>query len=73
MQDRVNLLKSMHNIMLHMNNEDAYWCWVELGVPDEPTEDDFRFIASDPESFKECTEHFTRVFRSYYTDGFVTD
>ena len=69
MEDRINLLKAMHEIMIHMNNEDAYWRWVILGVPDEPSEDDFRFIASDKESFNECVEHFTKVFLDYAEDG----
>ena len=73
MEDRINLLKAMHTIMIHMNIEDAYWAWVELGVPDEPSENDFIFIASDKESFDECTEHFTRVFKTYCNGGYVTD
>lgn len=73
MEDRISVLKSMHNIMIHMNNEDAYWRWVTLGVPDEPSEDDFQFIASNKESFDECVEHFARVFKAYIEDGLYTD
>lgn len=73
MEDRISVLKSMHNIMIHMNNEDAYWRWVTLGVPDEPSEDDYIFIASNDESFKECVEHFTDVFKEYADDGIYTE
>jgi hypothetical protein len=70
-QQRIDLLKAMHEIMVNMNNENAYYSWVTLGVPDEPQEDDFEFIASDPEGFKEVTDHFTSVFRAYSKDGFA--
>ena len=70
-QQRIDLLKAMHEIMINMNNEDAYFSWVTLGVPDEPQEDDFESIASDPEGFKETTDHFTRVFKRYIKDGFA--
>lgn len=73
MEDRINLLMSMHNIMLHMNNEDAYWSWVILGVPDQPSRNDYEFIASNEDAFRECVEHFTNVFNEYIEDGIYAD
>jgi hypothetical protein len=68
---RISVLKAMHTIMINMNNEDAYWCWVTNGVPDEPSEEDYRDIAEDPEMFNDCTNHFTSVYNSFISDGFV--
>ena len=66
---RIEVLKAMHLIMIHMNNEEAYWYWVELAVPDEPSEDDYEFIAKDDGAFEDCVEHFRRVVKLYMKDG----
>jgi hypothetical protein len=70
-ENRIEILKAMHTIMTYMNNENAYWSWVTLGVPDEPQEDDFESIAEDEDSFNEVAEHFTEVFKEYSKDGFA--
>lgn len=35
LQLRIKELKAMHETMLHLNNEGAYFDWIVLGVPDE--------------------------------------
>lgn len=70
-ENRIEILKAMHTIMTYMNNENAYWSLVTLGVPDEPQEDDFESIAEDEDSFNEVAEHFTEVFKEYSKDGFA--
>ena len=48
LKSRVKLLTALHEIMMNMNDEDCYFTWI-LTVPDEPSEDDFVWIASNDE------------------------
>ncbi len=43
---RLNNVKLMHNTMIDMNNENAYFTWIYI-MPDEPMEDDFEWFAED--------------------------
>ena len=72
LQLRIKELKAMHETMLHLKNEGAYFDWIFLGVPDEPNEDDFESIAESDEEFKDCTKWFLKVLANYYKDGFVS-
>lgn len=72
LQLRIRELKAMHETMLHLNNECAYFDWIFLAVPDEPNEDDFESIAESDEEFKDCTKWFLKVLANYYKDGFVS-
>ena len=72
LQLRIKELKAMHETMLHLNNDGAYFDWIVLGVPDEPNEDDFESIAESDEEFKDCTKWFLKVLANYYKDGFVS-
>ena len=68
---RLELLHNMHNIVLHLNNENAYYNnWIVYGMPDEPTEDDFEYIADNLDEFKDITTAFYKVVASYGKDGF---
>lgn len=63
-ESRVALLKKMHEIMMNMNDEDCYFTWI-LFVPDEPSDDDFEFIASNDEDWNYALELFERLFHEY--------
>jgi len=67
-EKRFDAIKTMHNVMLSMNNENAYGAWIYT-VPDEPSEWDFEDIASDEEFFDECVELFDRLYKRYADDG----
>ena len=58
---RVAQLKAMHDGMLNVNDEELYMTWIALGVPDEPTEDDFEWIAENDESYNECFDLFVEL------------
>lgn len=66
---RIDFLKSLHLIMMHMNNEGAYLEWIEVGVPDCPNEDDYEYIAQDDVSFNDCINEFERITQEYISDG----
>lgn len=65
---RIDFLESMHNIMLHLNDEDAYMQWVEL-VPDEPDAEDFSFIASGDVEFEDAIQWYKTLTKEYMKYG----
>lgn len=60
MKDKVIMLRGMHEMVRHLNNEEYYMKWI-LIVPDEPQDDDFEFIANDEELFPAVLNLFTRI------------
>ena len=61
---RTKLLKTLHNIMINMNDENAYMTWIYI-VPDEPTEEDFVSIACNDKDFEEVLDLFISLFTEY--------
>jgi len=68
-KERIEILKQMHNIMLHMNNENAYYDWIQLGVPDCPSKEDYEYISDNNDDFNESVEWFVRCIKVYGKDG----
>lgn len=64
-ESRINVLKSMHEAICNMNDENAYLSWIMIAVPDEPSEDDFQFIAEETEEYIGCCKHFAKVVSKY--------
>lgn len=58
---RIQQLKEMHNLMISSNDETIYGRWICIGVPDEPSEDDFEYIALNNESYNECFDLFVKL------------
>ena len=58
---RKQQLKLMHDLMLNANDEMIYMRWIELGVPDCPTDDDFESIAEDTETYNEIFDLFVEL------------
>lgn len=48
---KVQVLKAMNQRILDLGDEDILDIWFSNGVPDEPTEEDYRFIAEDAEEW----------------------
>ena len=63
--DKISLLKAMHKAIIEIGDESLYIPWVTCGVPDEPSEDDFEFIASDKQEFEDCLGWFTECIKRY--------
>lgn len=62
---RIGFLKQMHEyIQFHIDDEEAYGRWI-LIVPDEPTEDDFEYIADDSELWTEVCTVFGKLVKEY--------
>ena len=61
---RVAKLKEMHKVMMNISNEDYYFDWITCGVPDEPDESDYEFIAETAERYNEVAAFFAKLFIS---------
>lgn len=71
--ERVEALKAMHLLVCHLNDEAAYDSWIQVGVPDCPSDNDYDFIASDKESFEDCMSEFIHLVKAYGRSGFYFD
>lgn len=57
---RVNQLKAMHELMREANDEGIYMMWIYL-VPDEPSDEDFEFIALSDKLYNETFDLFVKL------------
>lgn len=64
-KEKIELLKAMHISIINLGDEIAYEHWVTLAVPDEPSEDDFDYIASDEKEFLDCIRIFCNTVRDF--------
>lgn len=60
-RSRIAQLKAMHQLMVYANNENIYMSWITTGVPDEPMEEDFEWIAEDDQAYNECFDLFVKL------------
>lgn len=60
-QLRTNQLKAMDEFVHSINNEELVEDWLSCGVPDEASEEDYSYIASDEELYKTCVRIFKRI------------
>lgn len=58
---RIGFLKDMHNYIIDMGDEDIYDVWIEEGVPDEPDDEIFEFIANNNDDWREVCELFGKL------------
>ena len=65
---RLENVMLMHETILSMNNENAYFSWI-YRMPDEPTIEDFNDFAEDEEEYMELYLYFNKLFKRYIKDG----
>ena len=58
---RKQLLKEMHKYIIEMGDEEIYMDWITLGVPDEPSEDDYEFIAENDDEWNDVCGLFGKL------------
>ena len=64
-RDRIEILKSMHRLVLAMNDEEAYMAWVYC-IPDGADDAELEDIAlHDEEIFRDACNLFNRLVKSY--------
>lgn len=66
--ERADFVRSMNNIMVHMNDEEAYMKWIQV-VPDGATQEDFEAIADDEELFDGVVYLFKDLMERYMKNG----
>lgn len=71
LNSRVQSMKAMHDVMQHLNNDEAYEVWLSIGFPDEPTMEELLRIANDSNLYNDILNHFMYVLRNYYLDGYI--
>lgn len=54
---RVEILKKFHEYFIELGDEDLYMDWIVAGVPDEPSEEDYEYIANDISEFRETVQY----------------
>ena len=60
---KIELLKSMHHYIIEMGDDFIYDIWIRDGVPDEPDDEIFEFIASDDDEWREVCELFGKLVK----------
>ena len=60
-QLRKKLLKEMNTYIIEMGDEEIWMDWITLGVPDEPFEDDYEFIAENDDEWNDVCGLFGRL------------
>lgn len=67
---KIELVKSMHNIISTIDDERAYQKWAYV-VPDGATTEDFEHIAANEELYNSTTVLFTTIIKAYGGGGYV--
>lgn len=60
-EKRIELLKDMHNYIIDMGDDLVYDIWIRDGVPDEPDDEIFEFIASNDDEWTEVCILFGKL------------
>lgn len=66
--ERADFVRSMNDIIVHLNDENAYMKWIAV-VPDGADEEDFKTIADDEELFDETVYLFKDLMERYMKNG----
>ena len=58
---RIDQLKAMNEFVCSANDETLFYEWIEQAIPDEPSESDYEFIASDDVLYNDCVNLFKKI------------
>lgn len=67
-ETRIKILSAMHELVINLNNENAYYSWIYI-VPDGADMEDIIDIAEDDELYADAVELFKKIWNSYAKDG----
>lgn len=62
-QERMRLLKQMHQYVIDLGDEDLYIWWIRDGIPDCPDDDILEFIANDDEEWRDCCDLLYKIYQ----------
>lgn len=60
-QARIKMLKQMNTYIIEMGDKEIWMNWITLGVPDEPSEDDYEFIAENDDEWNDICDLFGKL------------
>ena len=60
---RITLLKQMNEYIINLGDEEIWMHWIYVGVPDEPSEDDYEFIAENEEEWLDVCKIFGQLVK----------
>lgn len=66
---RMNLVGGMNEYIRELGDEDIWFEWISVGVPDEATEDDLEWIAEDEQSFVDVCRVFGKLVVFEWENG----
>lgn len=58
---RVAELKKMNENIINLGDEMIWWDWIEFAIPDEPSEEDYEFIADDIEEYISVVRYYEKL------------
>lgn len=62
---RIELLKKMNDYIINVIGDEEIWMkWIAVGVPDEATEDDYKFMASDDDIWRDTCKVFGELVKA---------
>ena len=64
-EQRIELLQGMNQYIIDLGDEEVYETWFSLGVPDEPSDDDFESIADNLEEWVYVCQLFGNLIKEY--------
>ena len=67
-QARIELLKQMNQYIIDLSDEEVWLEWITEGVPDEASEDDYDFIASNEDEWLDTVKIFANLTKEYWED-----
>ena len=67
-QARIEILKQMNQYIIDLGDEEVWMTWITLGVPDEPSEDDYDFIAGNEDEWLDTVKIFANLTKEYWED-----
>lgn len=62
-EERTEIIKGMNDKILETGDEEMFYDWFTYGVPDNPTEEDFVFIAEDLDLWREVVAVFCKIYK----------
>lgn len=72
--DKIKSVKLMHEIMMSMNDEEAYYSWIYT-MPDSPTTEDFLYYVEpgNEEAYEDLKDTFERIYKQFHKSGLYLD
>lgn len=58
---RIAELKKMNENIINLGDEMIWWDWIEQGIPDKPSEEDYEYIADDFEEYMSVVRYYEKL------------